>query len=349
MKKATKTMLLLLIALCSVLLLGGCKAGGSGGAVYDKEYRTDVGKTDIIVFRSGDRYRGYVSPTDGWKDLYADPPATVSMNDGEFLQVTADLELVDGGVSGLSNVPNIRKVYSTKAVTYADAISGGYLQPYDANIDQDLRAPRYVSDDGVIKVISSGSYNKYHVYRDGAWVGTYDTIYGADIAMGLRTSDDEVTYEAMDLSEIYLFKSGHTYYVYSSLMGHDHWTPVVNKNYERELPNYTLNDGELARGTMVSVTKMNGGTAGYRNAVKIEGITGFDRIPYQDASFVFSDWENDTEMNDGYMKAWKNGEYIIFPADGMFHVYMVNEEDCFIEKVGDYINASGVNEAIGRK
>lgn len=165
----------LLPCLLAAILLTGCAAQSSPALPPDNDpaniadylYIDTREDYTFIAFRCPDGVHGAEWFTaDGWNPVGcfspdADYPA------GSFVQITADVTILNGGEAGYSNEPQINTLKSVQLLDFAEAMSMLDIPSGDSTTGSYAR--KYQTGGGLYLIIAD-----QYVYRDGILIGTYD-------------------------------------------------------------------------------------------------------------------------------------------------------------------------------
>lgn len=166
-KTVITTALILLMTICA--FASGCVIDDSPPELrYEK-----ADQVDILVFRCGDVYLTHEKDNLDWLETYGDVPAEISLEDGEFAYVNADITRVKGGSLYLTGNPEFRTVNSFREVTFDDLVNNDELNAYDPE-QNSIRGMAYYTG-------SKGTYciarymGTYYVYENSTCTGVYHT------------------------------------------------------------------------------------------------------------------------------------------------------------------------------
>ena len=323
----------------------------SSEVVYDQLYYDYEKDVEFTLFRSGDSYllcRDNGGEVDvNWARVESEIPEEIKMKDFEFLHVKADLTLLNGGVAGLANAPVISKVYEQNAMSYDEVLEKKLIKKYDRSIEY-FAGPRICENNGDTYIIVYCNYQKYRVYKNGKYMDDFTTAYAADGAMGLAGIDETAEYEKVKIYKLFVFKCKDTYLVYNN----NKWTPILNEEYNNEIYNLTLKEGEMACIVNADTMLANGGKNNYENAIILRGYDNVDKCKY-DIYTLYNDeqhWEANSPLvpleNECF--EYKCGKYLIFNLDKKFYIYMDKESETDSPTlIGTYDTKSEVDSALG--
>jgi hypothetical protein len=347
-----------LTVLMGMVLLAGCTrvsnpAGGkhptTGEAVNpDQLYYDYEDNVDFTIFRAGDAYLMCEDGQNGWSGLEGDVQSQgLNLGDFDFAHVTADMTYLDGGEAGYMNAPMIRKVHNSFSVSFADVLNKGLIEEYDPE-EVYFAGPRLYETDDCKYCVVFADYKEYRVYKDGGYIGSYETSYEAEGAIGLHKVDNAADFERLPKLDLYVFRCGDTYLAYCKYYGLSQWTPLLDENYENCPSGFTLDDGEFICLHQADVMKVSGGKAGYVNAPMIMNPGSIEECRYDTPALMGSviHWEERQKIEEGDLMEYHVSEYLIFYLDGKYHVYAENETK-HQELVGVYDTEEEVNAALG--
>ena len=347
MKRFIAVLPVLIIAIVLIVSVAGCDSPlidlsaltDNNGTITDpndedypdKLYTGDESSAELVLFRAGDVYFTYSRDKNYWVSLIGNVPDTMSLNDGEFALITADIKRYSGGIAGYMGNPSIVKLISYEPMTYDRAVTFCGLKDYCSEL--------FGSGEPLIcgdQLSCAG-----RVYRDGKLVGEYNTQLEAEAAMGIRVIADTQA-EMTDEGEhrVYVFRCGGTYLAYVGTGAFNrYWTPLLNEDFENKLRFIDLNDGEAAYLTRAHLIKVNGGKAGYVNAPMIISAESAELVSYdvltdymppfwgkhqtQGEGNEVVDWIDRADFSESCNAMFDryNGTWLIFLTDGRFYVY----------------------------
>lgn len=169
----------MLLFLCSAALLTGCTAPGSmpsavqtapeeSEVICDQLYVNSEENYTFLAFKSpeasGRSENGWLF-AENWEPVHAFRPET-DYPEGSFVQITADVHILNGGEAGYCCEPEIQRLIDVKPVDFAEALEQVTAPDETAEYWQRVR-----------KISTAGStylviYDEV-VYREGAPVGDY--------------------------------------------------------------------------------------------------------------------------------------------------------------------------------
>ena len=313
--------------------------------LYTKSEKNVTG----TVFCAGDKFVLCVEGENVWKLVESDASETLKneMDDFDFAKIDADITWLDGGVAGFMHVPQIDKVNSLVPITFEECDKNEILATYDPD-EEYFSGPHIYRDGNDIYVVIYLRYKDYRVYKNGSFIGEYETALEVKGTLGVAEYDETAQYESIHNVPLYVFCMDGVYLGYGRYMGLNQWAPILDKNFENALATVTLNDGELLYIEDADIEIINGGEKGYSNTVLIEKFTKSEIIGYD---ILNKDhWEEGLAKEDYACAEYDCGRYMIFYLDGQYHVYhddmTVDEEDHFI---GVFNSEEQVDEAMGRQ
>ena len=146
MKRFIAVLPVLIIAIVLILSVAGCDSPlidlsaltDNNGTIMDpsdedypdKLYTGDESSAELVLFRAGDVYFTYSRDKNYWVSLIGNVPDTMSLNDGEFALITADIKRYSGGIAGYMGNPSIVKLISYEPMTYDRAVTFCGLKAY---------------------------------------------------------------------------------------------------------------------------------------------------------------------------------------------------------------------------
>lgn len=347
MKRFIAVLPVLIIAIVLILSVAGCDSPlidlsaltDNNGTITDpndedypdKLYTGDETSAELVLFRAGDVYFTYSRDKNYWVSLIGNVPDTMSLNDGEFALITADIKRYSGGIAGYMGNPSIVKLNSYEPMTYDRAVTFCGLKDYCSEL----------FGSGEPLICGDHLFCAGRVYRDGKLVGEYNTQLEAEAAMGLREIPDAgLEMEPLGDHSLYVFRCGDRYLAYCNHMGMNQcWTPYINSDLGNEPVEFTLEDGEAAYIMHADIIKLNGGEAGYVNAPMIMSAKDAELVDYDFLSDIMPpfwgehhtqgkgnevvDWIDRADFSESCNAMFDryNGTWLIFLTDGRFYVY----------------------------
>ena len=168
MKKAALLIsFLLMLALC--MFAPGCVIDDSPSPMRS----IGAGQVDLLVFLCGETYLTHEKGNLDWLETYGDVPAEISLNDGEFAYVNADIARITGGSSFYTENPEFKKINSFHQVSFEDLVNNGELKTYDP-AKKDVRGVEYYVSDTAVYCITRVN-GTFYVYENGVRTGEYHT------------------------------------------------------------------------------------------------------------------------------------------------------------------------------
>ena len=158
-----------------VLMLTLCMFGA--GCVIDDSpspmRSVDAGQVDLLVFRCGESYLTHEKDNLDWLITYGEVPAEISLKDGEFAYVNADIARITGGSSFYTGNPEFKKINSFHQVSFEDLVNNGELKAYDA-AQKEVRGVEYYVSDTTVYCITRVN-GTFYVYENSVRTGEYHT------------------------------------------------------------------------------------------------------------------------------------------------------------------------------
>lgn len=169
MRKLCKIWFICILLPVVCIFAPGCIIDDSAPALMFE----DASQVDILVFRCGDAYLTYEEENVEWLAAYGEIPADISLEDGEYAYVNADIARVTGGSSYYTGNPEFKKVNSFQKVSLEDLVNDGKLTAYDPDQKPFYGIGYYVSDKATYCI---AQYNgTFYVYEDNDCTGVYHT------------------------------------------------------------------------------------------------------------------------------------------------------------------------------
>lgn len=162
---------------CGVLLLVTAFGALTSGCIIDDspppQSSEDAGQVELLVFRCGDVYLTHEQGNLDWLATYGDVPSELSLEDGEFAYVNADIARMTGGVAFYAGNPEIKTVNSMAVVSFDELVESGELPAYDPEQKHLRGLGFYVSDTATYCIAQN--LGTYYVYENGICIGEYHT------------------------------------------------------------------------------------------------------------------------------------------------------------------------------
>ena len=166
-KNVMVSALMLLIVLCA--FASGCIIDDSPPKLGFE----DAGQVDLLVFRCGDVYLTHEKENLDWLAAYGEVPEGISLDDGEFAYVNADIARVTGGPSFYTGNPEFRTVNSFQEVTFDELLHSDELTAYDPAQNSIRGLGYYIGDKGAYCIAQH--LGTYYVYENSTCTGVYHT------------------------------------------------------------------------------------------------------------------------------------------------------------------------------
>ena len=312
---------------------------------------TEGGTAGMTVYRCGACYYECTDGTKSWIKLYSNFP--IELEDGQFIHVEADFELVFGGVAGYWGSKHVTAVRNERYLTLDEVADCRILELYDENVPNFYGAQLLVKD-GVNYLIVKDPMLRYRLYdNEGNLLCTYDTAMAA-VAYLDEDADPMIEYSSPFTGSCFVMRIDGVYYAYCRYNGLNTWTPLLNLQFENKPVGFELEDGEAMYVSQAHIYTINGGKAGYVNVPMFDVMEHYSRICYSELNSKTSEmhWEEARAYENGKMYQYFYGldEYLIFYFDGEFYVY--HEYGSELENdefVGKYTDLDEVSVVIGWK
>lgn len=341
-----KHIIYIFVPLIPAILLASCAAdktpvqlpSGTEEVIVDQIYYDKEENAELAVMRVGDAYLTYSKDGTGWAQIFGKAPDGITLNDGGFGLMTADITRVSGGEAGYGGEPQIDRLISFKPISFEKAEEYAGLEKYDPK-ETYCHSPEICGEYYIVYI-----YPEFHIYRDGALVGTYDNVVAVQAAMGLSGLDDD-TVEIKDkaVDSVTVMRVGDTYLSYStSTFMNRYWTPILDSDLQNDPTDFELNDGEAVT-VIGEYSVLNGGEAGYVNVPMLRKVREVKYCDYDslisrtDSIPWFGTWESSSygessaeygtriyldQQTDIYSAfERRNGTWLIFYVDSKYRVY----------------------------
>ena len=166
--------------LCGALLLTGCAESSAFSpaaqqspepepeVVYDMLYTDSRDGYSFLAFRTPelpDHNPGDWLTAENWEPIHGFQPET-DYPAGSFVEITADVTILNGGEAGYCNEPKIRNLIDVRPVAFADAMQR--VSAPDETAEYWQRVRKIETPSGTYLIIYDET-----VYRDGALIGDY--------------------------------------------------------------------------------------------------------------------------------------------------------------------------------
>ena len=310
----------------------------------------DGGTADMTIYKCGVLYYACIDGSQSWSDLYSQPP--VDIEEGEFVHVEADFELVYGGVGGYWGTMRITKVRDERVLTLNEVVDCRMLTLYDVN-EGNFAGARLIVKDGKNYMICRDPMRQYRLYdEEGTLLCTYDTAMAAAAYLD-EGSDQTIEFSSPKNIPYMVIRIGDVYYANSRYSGSEAWVPLLNMQFENKPVGFELEDGQAMKISSTRVYFVNGGEEGYVNAPMFEKADNFFRTNYAEVNgaAAYDRWEITESYENGMLYSFRadGNEYLIFYIDDSFYVYREIGDDLNTGAlVGIYPTADEVNSAIGK-
>lgn len=288
---------------------------------------TEAAQTDLLVFRCGEVYLTYEKGNEDWLTAYGEIPAEISLTDGEFARVNADIARVEGGSTFCNGNPEIRKVNSMEKVSQEDMVKTGELEEYDPAANFFYGPRRFASGSDLYCI----AYDRgdFYVYENNTCLGVYLTTYEAEAAMGLYDPlDSSIELNELRGASVYVMRCEDTCLAYTrnaSIIDDNKWKLLLDGKLENELTGMELADGEMVWVCDADLIRVNGGE--YENALMLKTAPDIRNCGYNDfmGAAAVARWEEKgSSAEEGEIRQSGDGEYLILFHNGKYHVYQDN-------------------------
>ena len=172
-----------LLFLIIVALLTFASANMVDELVFDNQ----ESNVRIILFRCNKAFIAYKENEKKWIGLYT-KPKDIHLEDGEFADITADVEKVYGGIVGFTGELYLTKIKSSQTVAFEELVNRGDIADYDP-MQYRFGGARVIRTKKGLYCVGS-VYGKYQLYKDGKILGTYNTALEVENATGLHVLKD---------------------------------------------------------------------------------------------------------------------------------------------------------------
>ncbi len=315
----------------------------------DQLVNTDGGSASMTIYKCGACFYACDDGQQVWSALYSAP---LEMDEGEFIHVDAEYELVYGGVAGYMGSKHVKKVSNEKELTLNEVADLRIIPLYDKD-ESTFAGLRLIIKDGKNYLMCRDPLLKYRLYDDNAnllCTGDASMTCAAYLEDG---SDKTIDYGSSSQLPFYVMKIDGIYYAYSPYDGFNNWTPLLNMDLENTPVGFDLDDGETIKIGGSRVYKVNGGKENYVNAPMFEQTERLTEINYSvlNSEASAGHWEEcpPYENGDLYRYMYSSEEYLIFRLDDRFYVFF--EKNCNTdtdEFLGIFDKPEDVDAAIGR-
>ena len=265
----------------------------------------------LMVFKFGEHYIAKIEGETSWISLSMTNHSDISLNDGESAYITADITRIYG-MTYFGN-PIIDKLIDAEYYSVKDAIDEELYEEYDPEKDNSS-GPRIFGD-----YLICYFYSQYYVYDENGLVGIYSKADDAKDAMGVKAIVSDVPDEQITGVEIFIFKAGDDFLIYSDYAGLDSWAPVLNTDFENDF--FEVADGELVHISSADLYVVDNDDSD--KAVMITAVYSSNTCSYQTfmAKMPIDTWDENQEYEGYGLCEYDFGEYFIVYTDGTFHVY----------------------------
>lgn len=321
---------------------------GAEDELYHGNGESDVKMT---VFRCGNNFPAYMEKEKKWSGLES-VPASFELNDGEFADITADIEKMYGGLAGHTGAPQATKIKESKPVTVEEMLKRGIIENYDP-ARYSFWGLRVLKTKQGVYIAARNRDSVYRLYKDGKFVGSYKTIFELEKAAGLNAlNDTTVTMNRAGKLPFYVMRLGKIYYAYASHIGLNKWAPILNKAFKNDPIYFSLEDGELAK-LQTTALAVNGGKKKYDNApMFVDSVDHFEKIRYETLALDLrmDHWEQSPPQKEAEFRQYNyNGEqYLIVYLGKKYWVYKDYPGNKNL-LIGRFSKVSDVDKALKRR
>ena len=295
------------------------------GLYYDYEE-----KVDIYIFRTGNTYLINRIGTIDWVSSYGGAPSGLTLSDGEFAYLNADLTLVSGGIKGYINAPTVSVIHTQKNVSFAEVENSGSLAAYNP-ADDYIAGLKVYRDGNDTYMIGRAGYNQFCLYKNGVYSDTFSTKYDVEAALGIRDKADATAdMEHFGNLNVYVIRCGDKYLMYTGNISFNEagiWKEMLNENFENEPLDFTLQDGQAVCLQKAELMRVNGGDGGYKDApmlLKYESMEDI-RIDVLTMKTSTGHWEEGAATRQYESQRYGNGDTFIILVDGQYYVYKIKD------------------------
>ena len=316
----------------------------------DQIVRKDGGTKGMTIYKCGVLYYACVDGNKSWTELYS--ASQIELEEGAFVHVEADYDLVYGGIDHYWGNMAITKVRDEYYLTLNEVADYNMIEPYDPDT-RTFDGPHLLEKDGKYFLLCRDPMRKYRLYDDSAnLLCTYDTSMAcADYLV--YGEDQDFIYGSVSYPSCWVIRIGDVYYAYSRNGGNSKWTPLLNLQFENKPIGFELTDGQAMKVDSTMMYLVNSPKYGYVNAPMFEKMEDFYQVNYDTLinETARMHWEAATSYENGTLYQYFYGldQYLIFYLDDCFYVY--HEYYCDIETdefVGVFTSAEEVDEGVGR-
>ena len=294
------------------------------GAEDELNYGGGESDVKMTVFRCDRGYLAYMEKEKRWSGLDR-LPSGFELNDGEFADITADIERMYGGLAGHTGTPFATKIKELRPVPFKEMLKRGLIENYDP-VRYRFWGLRILKTKNGTYIAATGRGLDFRLYKDGNFVGSYKTTLELEKAAGLNTlMDTTVVLQEGGHLPFYVMRLGKTYFAYARHIDFNKWTPLLNKAFKNDPVYFSLEDGEVAE-FQTSVLKVNGGKKKYDNApMFVDSVDLFQKIRYDALTLDLrmEHWEEGAPQNEAEFRQYHNngGQYLIVYLDKKYWVY----------------------------
>jgi len=322
------------------------------GAEDEMYYGGGESDVKMTVFRGDRGYLAYMEKEKRWSGLDR-LPSGFELNDGEFADITADIERMYGGLAGHTGTPFATKIKESRLVLFKEILKRNIIENYDPARYRFWGLRILKTKNGTYIAASSRGLD-YRLYKDGNFVGSYKTTLELEKAAGLNTMmDSTVTLQSAGKLPFYVMRLGKTYFAYARHIDLNKWTPLLNKAFKNDPVYFSLENGEVAE-LQTSALKVNGGKKKYDNApMFVDSVDLFKKIRYDALTLDLrmEHWEESAPQKEAEFRQYHNnsGQYLIVYLDKKYWVYYEDDSGKKKQLLGKSSKASDVDNALKRR
>ena len=322
------------------------------GAEDELNYGGGESDVKMTVFRGDRGYLAYMEKEKRWSGLER-LPSGFELNDGEFADITADIERMYGGLAGHTGTPFATKIKELRPVPFKEMLKRGLIENYDPARYR-FWGLRILKTKNGTYIAATGRGLDFRLYKDGNFVGSYKTTLELEKVAGLNTlMDTTVILQEEGKLPFYVMRLGKTYFAYARHIDFNKWTPLLNKAFKNDPVYFSLEDGELAE-LQTSVVKVNGGKKKYDNApMFVDSVDLFQKIRYDALALDLrmEHWEEGAPQKEAEFRQYHNnsGQYLIVYLDKKYWVYYETNSGKKKLLLGKFRKASDVDKALKRR
>lgn len=322
------------------------------GAEDELNYGGGESDVKMTVFRGDRGYLAYMEKEKRWSGLER-LPSGFELNDGEFADITADIERMYGGLAGHTGTPFATKIKELRPVPFKEMLKRGLIENYDP-VRYRFWGLRILKTKNGTYIAATGRGLDFRLYKDGNFVGSYKTTLELEKAAGLNTlMDTTVVLQEGGHLPFYVMRLGKTYFAYARHIDFNKWTPLLNKAFKNDPVYFSLEDGEVAE-FQTSVLKVNGGKKKYDNApMFVDSVDFFKKIRYDilTLDLRMEHWEESAPQKEAEFRQYQDnsGQYLIVYLDMKYWVYYEDDSGKQKQLLGKFRKVSDVDKALKRR